>query len=110
MTFHEISDDLFAPPAVTKRVSTPAARRSDPETSHLAAEVITKNGTRHHQQQLAADAVRKHPGRTSQELAHLTGIDRYVLARRLPECTAVRKGVAVECTVTRRQALTWWPV
>lgn len=42
-----------------------------------------------------------------------TNIDRYVLARRLPECVTgntVRKGAMKTCSITGRQALTWWPI
>jgi hypothetical protein len=94
------------------RIETPAARNSDPETSHLAAEQHTRSGKRAHQQHLATAAVRAFPGKTSFELAMATGLDRFMLARRLSECETagtVKRGVAVECTVTRRKALSWWP-
>lgn len=103
--------DLFALPAPI-RVETPAARRTDPVTSHQAAETLTRTGERAHLQHLTAAAVRQYPGRTSQELAALTKIDRYTLARRLPECETaktVRRGEPRECTITKRNALTWWP-
>ncbi|MGH8171819.1 MAG: MarR family transcriptional regulator [Rhodanobacteraceae bacterium] len=95
-----------------RTVATPAARATDPETSHLAAEHHTRTGTRAYQQHQTIAAVRANEGRTSQELAELTGLDRYMLARRLPECVtagAVKKGVAVECSVTKRKAHLWWP-
>lgn len=94
------------------RVETPIARARDPESSHLAAKEITANGKRQAQQQQTSDAVRAHPGRTSQELAQITGLDRYMLARRLPECVTagtVKKGALIECIVTRRKAIAWWP-
>lgn len=96
-----------------RRVETPAARRTDPVTSHLAAEQHTRSGARGHQQAQAIAAVRQWPGHTSFELAMLSGIDRYTLARRLPECEtagAVKRGAITECTVTRKKALTWWLV
>lgn len=95
-----------------RRVETPAARRSDPITSHVAAEQITASGARGQQQAQASAAVRAFPGLTSFELAMRTNIDRYTLARRLPECVTagtVRKGEARKCSITGRQALTWWP-
>lgn len=106
-----ITGDLFAMPP--RRVETPIARKSDPVSSHLAAAEITASGTRAHQQAQTIAAVRAYPGRTSQELAELTQIDRYTLARRLPECVtagAVRKGEQRACSVTGRLALTWWPL
>jgi len=95
-----------------RQVETPAARRSDPASSHLAAEQITTSGARGQQQAQAIAAVRTFPGLTSFELAVKTGQDRYTLARRLPECItagAVRKGPMRACSITGRQALTWWP-
>lgn len=96
-----------------RTVHTPVARATDPATSHLAAEAITASGARDAQAQLAAEAVRKHPGHTSNELAELCPLDRYALARRLPECAtagAVRRGQSRECRVSGRSAVTWWPV
>lgn len=100
--------DLFAVPAI--RVQTPIARASDPLSSHLAAEHVTKTGTRSDQQNKAAEAVKQFPGLTSFELAMRTGIDRYTLARRLPECETagrVRKGEIRACRVTGRKAHVW---
>ena len=94
-------------------IATPAARRTDPESSHLAAEQHTRSGRRASQQDQAHAAVRAAPGRTSAELAAATGIDRYLLARRLPECETagrVRRSTMRICTVTGRLATTWVPV
>jgi len=109
--FFEIQNDLFGPNA-PRAVATPAARRTDPETSHKAAEEHTRSGARAHQQQQVTAAVRALPGRTSFELAMATGLDRYMVARRLPECVTagtVRKGATKTCGITGKTALTWWP-
>lgn len=93
--------------------ATPAARSTDPETSHLAAEENTLSGRRAVQQHAVLAAVMSHPGLTSRELAQAAGMDRYVVARRLPELEAakrVHKGEARECRVNKRRAVTWWPV
>lgn len=106
-----ITGDLFAIPM--RRIETPAARRSDPESSHRAAVEITASGARAHQQAQTIAAVRAFPGCTTQELAELTGLDRYALARRAPECVtagAIRKGEQRTCAVTGRLALTWWVI
>ena len=103
--------EMFRPPT-PMRVETPAARASDPETSHLAAEEVTASGVRQQQIGLAIAAVRAHPDRTSMELSVVTGHDRYMLARRLPDAEtagAVRKGPARTCTVSGRKAVTWLP-
>lgn len=94
------------------RVETPAAKRTDPETSHLAAEQHTRSGRRGQQQSQAIAAVRAFPGCTSFELAMKSEQCRFQLARRLPECEtagAVRRGDPKPCPVTGKQALTWWP-
>src|SRR5690348_8790511 len=101
----------FAAPRM-RRVETPAARRSDPESSHLAAEEITRSGKRGQQQAQTIAAVRAFPGSTTFELAMRTDIDRYVLARRASECEtggAIRRGEIKRCSVSGRMALTWFP-
>lgn len=103
--------DLFAHPA-PRAIATPAARRTDPISSHLAAAQHTASGARSHQQDMAASAVRQFPARTSFELAMATGIDRYMLARRLPECALagrVARGPMRHCSVTGRMAMEWLP-
>ena len=95
-----------------RRVETPASRATDPFSSHAAEAHINATGKRAYQQQQTAAAVRQFPGHTSQELCALSGLDRYMLARRLGDCETagtVKRGVAQECTVTRRLALVWWP-
>lgn len=117
------TSDLFASQSVSdicrsmaRIVQTPIARASDPLSSHLAAEAITKSGARSDQQNKAAEAVKQFPGHTSHELAALTCGKRnvtdwrYALARRLPECETagrVRKGPKRTCSVTGRKAHVW---
>lgn len=94
-------------------IHTPATRVTDPVTSRTAAEHHTRTGARAHQQHQAVAAVRAYPGLTSFELAMRTDLDRYMLARRLPECETaglVRRGEPRRCSVTGRLALTWHPV
>ena len=96
----------------SSRVHTPASRRTDPESSHAAALHITRTGKRGAQQDQAAAAVRHYPAHTSFELALLTELDRYMLARRASECEAagrIRRGELRRCSVSGRTALTWWP-
>lgn len=88
----------------------PVARRTDPATSHAAAARVTADGSRAVQTAACLDAVRRWPGCTSAELAVRMGVSRYMPARRLPELRSAGKvanGVARECSVTRRAALTW---
>jgi hypothetical protein len=92
------------------------ARRTDPVTSHLAAAEAERNGTIGHQQEIVAALVRKHFGNTSAELAwsdDAKGLDRYAIARRLPELERlglVRKGEPRICSESGRLAVTWEPI
>lgn len=95
-----------------RTVQTPASRASDPNSSHEAADHITTTGIRAAQQKLATTAVEGYPGLTSLELGRRTGICRFTLARRLPECRTagtVRQGQERRCSISGRTAVTWWP-
>lgn len=83
------------------------ARKTDPRSSHEAAAGMIASGARTAQQAQALAAVKAHPGCTSHELAERSGMDRYALARRLPECEGVKKGEIRRCTVSGRSAVTW---
>jgi len=92
---------------------TPIARNTDPVSSHLAAAEITSKGIRGSQRGKVLDMVFSRPGMTSRELAYLFDMDRYIVARRLPELEAygrVYKGPIVRCAVGKRKAVSWWPV
>lgn len=96
-----------------RNIRTPAARATDPSSSHDAADEITASGLRAQQQAQTLAAIRAFPGRTMQELAEATGYDRYMLGRRVSECEtagAVCRGQKRKCTVTGRSAEPWWPV
>ena len=104
--------DLFSD--ATQRVHTIArARRTDPRSSHAAAIHVERSGKAGQQRIRCGAAVLKNPGCTSQELCEITGIDRYELARRLPELRLemlIKNGEADRiCKVTGRPAMTWWP-
>ena len=89
----------------------PIARRTDPASSKEAAAAITASGARTDQRSQCLAAVKEHPGKTSLELADLTGICRYVLARRLSELQQLRqvhKGALVRCAASGRLGCAWW--
>lgn len=99
----------------------PKARRTDPVTSHLAADHAEQAGIIGRQQEIVAELVRKHPGNTSAELAwseDAQGLDRYAIARRLPELARqtqerpalVKQGDKRICSESGRLAVTWEPV
>lgn len=68
------------------------AKSTDPATSWSAAEHIESTGRAAQQRAIAVSAVFKSPGCTSFELSRLCPLDRFQLARRLPECAEVQKG------------------
>ncbi|MFW6340673.1 MAG: MarR family transcriptional regulator [Wenzhouxiangella sp.] len=89
----------------------PASRRTDPQTSRGAEAEINATGERAKQQKVVLQMLHRYPGRTSRELATVTGLDRYLVARRLPELEPelARRGEAKRCSVGGRAAITWWP-
>lgn len=89
------------------------ARTADIDTSHAAAAHVVSSGQQAAQQDQAARAVTQNAGMTSNELSQATGLDRYMLARRLPELMKegrVYRGPNKPCAVSGRTACTWWPV
>jgi hypothetical protein len=100
--------ELFASP-IEVALATPVARRSDPESSHLAAREVTDSGRREGQCLGVLALLKKHPLSTSLELAKY-GYDRHTIARRLPqleEAGLVSRRTARTCNVGNRKALTW---
>ena len=86
----------------------PASHRNDPESSYLAEDRANKSGRRYSDQKTAYRAVRDYPSLTSAELAFRTGLDRSMLARRLPELTPhVIKGKSRTCDINDSLAVTW---
>ena len=103
--------------ALERSADCPIARISDPTSSHEAARAITESGERRRQSEQVLAAVRDFPGKTSLELSTKVRLDRYAVARRLPELEAVgliQRGRIRPCAIAsgvRRKvnALTWWP-
>ena len=87
------------------------ARASDPETSRLAADELTRSGARSSQKGKVLWCLsHMHGPRTSAEVALIWLLDRYMVARRLPDLERdglVVKHDARECAVSGRQAVTW---
>lgn len=102
-------------------VDTPRARCTDRDTSHRAAAAIKHSGALGEQQRDTVQIVRLFPGRTTAELAKLKveelGAEgswekwRHIFGRRLSELNQVQIDGRDprRCTVTHRQATTWWP-
>lgn len=97
----------------------PNARAADPVTSREAGAMLELSGVADSHRAQCMDAVQKHPGRTSAELAVCGVFDdwaadkrRHEVARRLPELRdrgQIENGPARPCEVTGNKALTWYP-
>lgn len=90
-------------------IQTPASRLNDPDTSHEAEKHINQ-GSRHKQQQIVLEAVKRFPNRTSQELSKDSGLDKEMVHKRLSELRTA-KLVSVngkrQCSITGRKAMVW---
>lgn len=73
-------------------IETPAARATDPRTSHEAADEITSSGVRGTQQRAVLRLIRLFPGRTAGELAEESDVD---FTRGLPR-DEVRRYFAIQ--------------
>ncbi len=106
---------LFDTPDTTRTRRT-RARRTDPPSSHAAGEGVEISGIAKDQRELVLTLIRRHPGRTSKELApHAEQeglkLDRFQIARRCPELIE-RDLVTDPKTDTRNKPnaeLRWWP-
>ena len=61
---------------------------------------------------LVADAVKANPGRTSREISSYAAIDRFQVARLLPQAEKREqcvRGAPRVCSISKRIVLTWWP-
>jgi len=88
----------------------PASRTKDPRSSHEAEREITMNGRRKQQLKICLELVKDHPHHTSKELSEYGHLDRFQIARRLPELETfglVRKGRQRRCRVGGRLSVTW---
>jgi hypothetical protein len=110
----DIFDEAVARPRLLPQrgiplTDTPRARRGDPETSHEAAEAIKASGELGRQQQAVLAAVRRWPGLTSLELGARMNMNRWAVARRLPELEPVHVRKGEPRLVNGRRHVTWWP-
>lgn len=108
MSPQEHFDFMFRP---ASRIATPAARGTDPSSSHESAEHITSTGTRRRHMTIVVCAVAAYPGLTSAELAPLCGLERHEVARRTSDAEAagaIRKG-PMKRQANGRSAVTWFP-
>jgi predicted transcriptional regulator len=90
---------------VTFNFEAPLSRRTDPLSSKRAEDQMRRSGTLRGQRLIALELVKAHPGRSSKELAKLGTLDRYQLARRLPELAEMGH---VRTTQIGDEDLKWW--
>jgi hypothetical protein len=89
----------------------PLAAAANPISSHLAAAEVTSSGRRAGQK-LAIMTWLRGQSRpfTSMEIARAADLDRYVVARRMPDLERdglIERCAMRDCTVSNRLALTW---
>ncbi len=92
----------------SKRLS----RRTDPETSSMAAQNVTQSGKRSAHVAMIVAAVTVHPGKTSAELGEIVHLDRVEAARRTSDAMAdgmIEQGPKRTCNVCNSTCVTWWP-
>lgn len=88
----------------------PIVGSKDPSTSAMAARELEESGARDSQKRDVYLACKSHPDRTSAELAVIARMDRYMVARRLPDLRAdgwVENPGKKVCLITGRMAVTW---
>ncbi len=87
------------------------AHRADPVTSHAAAAQVEASGVAGRQRAAVLELVRRWPGLTSIELAGRSqDLDRWQLARRLPELAPDFARQGPPKLFGGRSHVTWWPV
>lgn len=87
------------------------AHRNDPDTSVIAAERHVASGANDSQCEKVHKCLCSYLGCTSAELADHCGLDRTMVARRLPDLVKrklARQGGKRICEVTGSLSVTWW--
>lgn len=87
----------------------PGARRTDPNSSHIAADRVHGENIAQRQRDEVLAMLKRWPGSTSKELASLSGLDRHLCGRRLPELEAGGYVNATGRAPDAKHELRWWP-
>lgn len=84
------------------------AHKGDPQTSRRAAVRLVESGAHAAQSRIVLAALKAHPGLTSKQLAEQANLDRYTVARRLPD---LRKAGLVRCEDAKPggKGVRWFP-
>lgn len=110
MDWLEVSREALARHREGLIADLPRSRATDPITSAEAGDAIRASGELGRQQRAVLEAVRRWPGLTSLELGARMDINRWAVARRLPEIETagkIRRGEAR--VVNGRRHVTWYP-
>jgi DNA-binding MarR family transcriptional regulator len=83
------------------------ARATDHDSSHEAMDELERSGAAAIQRGRVLGFVRSWPGRTSLQMADLAGVDRHMVARRLPEL--VKEGL-IRRDKPIGKMIVWWPL
>lgn len=102
---------LFGP-ASTEGRARRIARRSDVDTSHIAAEEHISSGRAASHAAAVLELVKSRPGLTAAEIGRITALGHVEAQRRLSDLKRdglLEMGARVECPVTGSQMRTWLP-
>ena len=95
---------------VTTGLRAPASPH-DPMSSKIAADQVEKSGLRRHQIEKVVNALRLYPDTTTMELSRASGLDRYMIGRRMSEAETLGLVVRCEkmkvCRISKKLAQTW---
>ena len=108
MVAEYLFDDMNTAPPHCRSLREPqaAARRTDPASSHAAADEHEKSGKAATHRARLENAVYANPGKTSKELAEIAGLERHEAARRLPE---IERMGGVRRQENGKAETTWFP-
>ena len=85
----------------------PRSRRGDPKSSRRAEDQMRSSGALKGQSLRVWEALKKHPGKSSKQLAERTGLDRYMVARRCADLFNVGAALKV---IIGKQDTKWYAI
>ena len=83
-------------------------RNNDPPTSREAGSLMESQGIASRHRKQCLETVTRFPGMTAREIEAQTNIKAHKRLPELREDGIVRNGPSRECSISRRQAMTWY--
>jgi len=86
------------------------AATADPATSHIAAREVEASGAAQGQRDKVRELVTRYPDSTAMELASMSSLNQFQVARRLPELQRaglVARGESRKCNIKGTMMTTW---